>query len=159
MFFAALPYFLKFNGETFTMIQRIQSLWLLIVAIAAFATYTLTLYVGVLANGSEKRFLLADNFLLVIVIIALGLLAMVNLFLFKNRKLQFRLAVFGALFSIGFIFLEYLMVEGFKKDNAVATGFYQPGALLPIVMTVFFIMAARGIYKDEKLVKSLNRLR
>lgn len=141
------------------MIQRIQSLWLLIVAIAAFATYTLTLYSGKLADGTVRDFLLADNFLLVIVIIALGLLALVCLILFKNRKLQFKLSVFGVLFSLGFIFLEYLMVESFKKDNAILSGSYQPGALLPIVMVVFFIMAARGIYKDEKLIKSMDRLR
>ncbi|MBL7735419.1 MAG: DUF4293 domain-containing protein [Chitinophagaceae bacterium] len=141
------------------MIQRIQSLWLLIVAITAFATYTLTLYSGKLPDGTVRDFLLADNFLLVIVIIALGLLALICLILFKNRKLQFKLSIFGVLFSFGFIFLEYLKVEGFKKDNGVISGSYQPGALLPIVMVAFFIMAARGIYKDEKLIKSMNRLR
>src|SRR5690606_33447569 len=141
------------------MIQRIQSLWLLIVAITAFATYTLTLYSGKLSDGTVRDFLLADNFLLVIVIIALGLLALVCLILFKNRKLQFKLSIFGVLFSLGFIFLEYLKVEDFKKDNAILSGAYQPGALLPIVMVVFFIMAARGIYKDEKLIKSMDRLR
>src|SRR5688500_3028901 len=101
------------------MIQRIQSLWLLIVALAAFATYTLTLYVGKIANGTERIFQLADNFLLVIVIIALGLLAIINLFLFKNRKLQFKLSVIGVIFSIGFLFLEYMKVEQFKKENLI----------------------------------------
>ena len=47
------------------MIQRVQSLWLLVVAIAAFATYTLSLYVGKLADGALKVFQLADDFLLV----------------------------------------------------------------------------------------------
>lgn len=141
------------------MIQRIQSIWLLIVALAAFATYTLTLYVGKLAAGSDRTFLLADNFLLVIMIIAIGALAIVCIFLFKNRKLQFRLSVLGVLFSIGFLFLEYLKVEEFKKDNNIVSGSYQIGALLPVVMIIFFMLAAKGIYKDEKLVKSLNRLR
>ena len=71
------------------MIQRIQSIWLLIVALAAFATYTLTLYIGKLADGTEKVLQLADDFLLVIIIIALGMLAIICMFLFKNRKLQF----------------------------------------------------------------------
>lgn len=141
------------------MIQRIQSLWLLIVAIAAFATYTLTLYVGKVADGSEKVFQLADDFLLVIIIIALGLLAIINLFLFKNRKLQFKLSVMGVIVSIGFLILEYMRVEDFKVKNLIQSGSYQLGALLPIVMVIFFFMAARGIYKDEKLVKSMNRLR
>ena len=141
------------------MIQRIQSIWLLIVALAAFATYTLTLYIGKLADGSLRPFLLADNFLLVIIIIAIGSLAIVCIFLYKNRKLQFRLSVLGVIFSIGFLFMEYLKVEEFKKTNNILTGSYQVGALLPVVMIIFFILAARGIYKDDKLVKSLDRLR
>lgn len=141
------------------MIQRIQSIWLLIVALAAFATYTLTLYTGKLANGTEKVLQLADDFLLVIIIIALGILAIIGLFLFKNRKLQFKLSVFGVIFSIGFLFLEYFRVESFKKDNLIQTGSYQIGALLPLVMVIFFFLAARGIYKDERLVKSMDRLR
>ena len=141
------------------MIQRVQSLWLLVVAIAAFATYTLTLYVGKLTDGALKVFQLADDFLLVIIIITLGILAIINLFLFKNRKLQFKLSVLGVIFSIGFIFLEYVRVENFKKDQMIQSGSYQIGALLPILMVVFFFLAARGIYKDEKLVKSMDRLR
>ena len=141
------------------MIQRIQSIWLLIVALAAFATYTLTLYIGKLANGTEKVLQLADDFLLVIIIIALGILAIICLFLYKNRKLQFKLSVFGVIFSIGFLFLEYFRVESFKKDNLIQTGSYQIGALLPLVMVIFFFLAARGIYKDERLVKSMDRLR
>ena len=141
------------------MIQRIQSLWLLIVALTAFATYTLTLYIGKLADGNERPFMLADNFLLVIIIILLGALAIVCIFLFKNRKLQFRLSVLGVIFSIAFLFIEYLKVEQFKKTNNILSGSYQVGALLPVIMIIFFILAARGIYKDEKLVKSLDRLR
>ena len=141
------------------MIQRIQTLWLLIVAIAAFATYTLTLYIGKIAGGAEKVFQLADDFVLVIIIIALGILAIICLFLFKNRKLQFKLSVFGIIFSIAFLFLEYFKVEEFKKDNLIQTGSYQIGALLPLIMVIFFFMAARGIYKDERLIKSMDRLR
>ena len=141
------------------MIQRIQSLWLLIVALAAFATYTLTLYIGRLSDGTIKEFLLADNFLLVIFIISLGILAIICLFLFKNRKLQFKLSVLGVIFSIGFLILEYVKVEDFKQDNLIETGSYQIGALLPIVMVIFFFLAARGVYRDEKLVKSMDRLR
>jgi hypothetical protein len=61
--------------------------------------------------------------------------------------------------SVGFIFLEYIRVEQFKTDNLIQTGSYQIGALLPILMVVFFFLAARGIYRDEKLVKSMDRLR
>jgi len=141
------------------MIQRIQSLWLLIVAIAAFATYTLKLYIGTNTAGTEIIFPLAENLILVIVIIALGILAMVSIFLYKNRKLQFKLAIFGIIFSVGFLFLEYYAVESFKTERQIQSGSYQLGALLPILMVFLFFFAARGIYRDERLIKSMDRLR
>jgi len=141
------------------MIQRIQSLWLILTAVIAFVIFKLTLYTGKIADGSERVFQLANDFLMVIFIVALGLLALICLFLFKNRKLQFRLAVFGVIFSIGFLFLEYFKTEQFKKENLVLTGSYQIGALLPVIMVVLFYLAARGIYKDERLIKSMDRLR
>ena len=142
------------------MIQRIQSLWLIIVALTAFATSQLTIYNGTLPNGTELPLKLAANLLLAIVIILLGCLALICLFLFKNRKLQFKLSVIGVIFSVGFLFLEYYVVENsFKPNHSIVTGAYQIGALLPVLMIVFFFLAARGIYKDEKLVKSMDRLR
>ncbi len=51
------------------------------------------------------------------------------------------------------------MVEGFKKENSILTGSYQLGALLPCADDRIFSSAARGIYRDEKLAKSMDRLR
>ena len=142
------------------MIQRIQSLWLIIVALTAFATSQLTLYIGTLPNGTELPLKLAANLLLAIVIIILGILALICIFLYKNRKLQFKLSVLGVIFSLAYLFLEYYVVENsFKPEQGIVTGSYQIGALLPVVMVVFYFLAARGIYKDEKLVKSMDRLR
>jgi hypothetical protein len=141
------------------MIQRIQSIWLLLAAICAFVTYPLVLYVGTLVDGSERKFLLGDHFLLMMFIIALGVLSLICIFLFKNRKLQFRLTIFTIVLTIGYLFLQYIMIEQFKKDSAIQTGSYKVAALLPLLMIIFLILAARAIYKDEKLVKSLDRLR
>lgn len=141
------------------MIQRIQSLWLIIVALTAFATSRLVLFEGTLPNGTQLQMPLAESLILSIVIIALGLMALICLFLFKNRKLQFKLSVFGVILSIGFLFLEYFMVEAFKNKHSILTGSYELGALLPVLMIVFFFLAARGIYKDERLIKSMDRLR
>jgi hypothetical protein len=103
--------------------------------------------------------MLGDHFLLVAYIIALGMLSLICIFLFKNRKLQFRLTILALILTIGYLFLQYITIEKFKTENAIQTGSYQVSALLPIVMSIFLILAARGIYKDEKLVKSLDRLR
>jgi peptidoglycan/LPS O-acetylase OafA/YrhL len=141
------------------MIQRIQSIWLLIVAIAAFFAYESTIYIGKTASGSEIAVPLASNLLLAITIVVLGVLAILCIFLFKNRKLQFRLSVLGIIFSLVLLILIYMVVESAKTDRGLVTGSYRIGALIPVVMAVFFFLASRGIYKDQKLVKSLNRLR
>jgi hypothetical protein len=141
------------------MIQRIQSIWLFLAAACAFIAYTLSLYVGKLADNTERVFLIGGSLLLVVMLIGTGLLALVTIFLYKNRKLQFRLCILGVILSIGIIALEYFFVESFKKENLIVSGTYQLGALLPIVMVVLFIFASRGIYRDERLVKSVDRLR
>ena len=141
------------------MIQRIQSIWLFLAAACAFIAYMLTLFVGKLADNTERIFPMGEKLLLVVMLIGTGLLALVTIFLYKNRKLQFRLSILGIFLSIGIIALEYFFVESFKKENLIVSGTYQLGALLPIVMAVLFIFASRGIYRDERLVKSVDRLR
>jgi uncharacterized membrane protein YsdA (DUF1294 family) len=141
------------------MLQRIQTVWLLLVAACAFGTYSLPIYIGKLADGSAKKFLIPDSFLLFPLVFGLGALSLVCIFLFKNRKLQFRLCIIGILVSILVIVLEYYKTTGFKEASAFQSGSYQPGALIPFAIVVFFYLAAKGIKKDEKLVKSLDRLR
>jgi hypothetical protein len=141
------------------MIQRIQSIWLLLAAACVFGSYALPLYEGHLQNNSIKSFFIPDSFLLFPLIFGLGLLAIICIFLFKKRNLQFRLSIFGTLFSILAIVLEYIKSADFKTANNFQSGSYHLGALIPFAMAFFFIMAARGIYKDEKLVKSMDKLR
>ena len=141
------------------MIQRIQSVWLLLAALAGFLLYSLPLWKGLLQDGTEKIFLGSEKLILFIIIIATSVLALVTLFLFKNRKLQKSLCLLGALFSILIIVLEFLYVEDFRVATDFKENRWQIGAVLPVVMFILFMMAYGGIRKDEKLVKSLERLR
>jgi hypothetical protein len=50
-------------------------------------------------------------------------------------------------------------ISRFQADNSILKGSYYWGGLLPIAVMVCFILAASAIRKDEKLVKSLDRLR
>ena len=36
---------------------------------------------------------------------------------------------------------------------------WQPGALMPVLMIILFMLAHGAIRRDEKLIKSLDRLR
>src|SRR5450432_649117 len=139
------------------MLQRMQSLWLLLAAIAAFLTIRLSFYsgnIGLAGQPPSFQYLNAGfNIWILIVTIALVCIAIIDIFLYKNRKYQGRLALLGVLISLLNIFLYYKQTHRFDAGN------YDLTALLALAVPVFFFFAMRGIYRDEKLVKSLDRLR
>lgn len=141
------------------MIQRIQTIWLAIAAVAGFAMAKVPLFSAVLTDQSTRKFMATESLLAFALIIGVACMAVIAIFLFKNRPAQFKLAIIGALLSAVIIALEVYAVEGFKKTNPIQQGTYQWGGLLPIVMMIMLFMAASGIRKDEKLIKSLDRLR
>jgi glycerol-3-phosphate acyltransferase PlsY len=141
------------------MIQRIQSIWLLLAGVAGLLTYKLPLWKGTLQDGSVKEYLGPESLLLFTLIVATSVLAFVTIFLFRNRSQQKGLALIGALLSVAIVALEFFLVEDYKKTLNLAQNTWQIGAILPILMIILFFMARSGIVKDEKLVKSLDRLR
>jgi hypothetical protein len=78
---------------------------------------------------------------------------LIDIFLYKNRKLQQRITILAIIVSLLNIFLYYEQTQKFVEGN------YDLTAVLSLAIPVFLILAARGIYKDQKLVKSLDRLR
>jgi len=91
--------------------------------------------------------------LLVTVIIIAGTLF--NIFNFKDRKKQFWI-------TIGLVFLSLLNLLLYWWKSGVPpfeSGNYSLGALLSLAIPVLLIMAANGIRKDQKLVRSTDRLR
>jgi len=146
------------------MIQRIQSLYLLLAAAAGTATWFFNLWKAQLSNNTVSYFNAQSSYLVFSVYMIIVLLAFICIFLYKNRKLQFRLTVINILFAIGAIALQYLKVRDHANDLvaggvSIVSATYLPGAFLPVLILVFLFLAARGIYKDEKLIKSLDRLR
>lgn len=141
------------------MIQRIQTIWLLLAAIGGFLLTRAPLFAGAFAGEVVKKHYAPESLLLLTVAIIAALSALVAVFLFKNRSAQTKLTIAGILASVAFIALEVARAEDFGKSSGVLKMTYMWGALLPIAMIVFFILAAVNIRKDERLVKSLNRLR
>jgi Domain of unknown function (DUF4293) len=136
------------------MIQRIQSLWLLLAAACAFAGFKFSFYSGIKINDTILHEMNAsENFLLMITTIAVGGLALVNIFLFKNRTLQLRLCVLGILLEAVLIFLYY------RETTTFTQGTYSLTAILHPFIFMAFFLAARGINKDSKIVKDSDRLR
>ncbi|MCW3110897.1 MAG: hypothetical protein JWQ09_5403 [Segetibacter sp.] len=141
------------------MIQRVQTIWLLLAAIAGFLTTQVPLYSGTLAGEVIKKYTATESLLLFAVAIIAALLAVIAVFLYKNRSSQMKFTGLGIFVSIALIALEVWQIGTFEQSNSILKGTYYWGALLPIAMAIFFILAAINIRKDNKLVKSLDRLR
>jgi peptidoglycan/LPS O-acetylase OafA/YrhL len=141
------------------MIQRIQSVWLLLAATASFLTLKFSFYSGnIIKEGQPKTFsklVATDNILLTITTVATGLLALVAIFLYKNRKLQTRLCLISLLLSGLNLVLFYIQIKKFVPLE----GSYDLTAAIAIAVPVLIIFAIRGVNRDQKLVKSLDRLR
>ena len=136
------------------MIQRIQTIWLLIAAVVSFLTLKLSFYSGTyLPDNLYHQLNGMQNVPLMIATIGLGILTVINIFLFKNRVTQLWLCVAAILLDIVLLFLYYLQTNNFTKGDYAFT------AVLHIVIIAALVLAARGINKDEKLIKDSNRFR
>lgn len=141
------------------MIQRIQSVWLLMAAIGGFAMSQAPIFEARLPDNITQTVIASDNLFLFALVIATALLSLACVFLFKKRSLQFKLTILTLVLAVIIVALEVRKVSSFESTHTILKGSYRWGGLIPIAMIVFLLMAARGIYKDEKLVKSLDRLR
>lgn len=136
------------------MIQRIQSLWLLLASACAIASYKFPYYSGTNQKGIAGYQLNAtENFLLIAVTGIIGALALLLIFLFKNRTLQLRLCLLGIVLEALLIFLYYREVKNFSTGTLSLT------SILQSVIIIAFFLAARAINKDEKMIKESDRLR
>jgi uncharacterized membrane protein len=136
------------------MIQRIQSIWLLLAATCVALSFKLPFYSGTNAQAVPSYELIAtESYLIAGTSLIVGLLALFIIFLYKKRILQLRLCVLGILLEALLIFLYYREVITFTA------GTYSLWAILHSLVVIFFFLAASAINKDEKLIKDSDRLR
>jgi len=147
------------------MIQRIQSVYLLLASLigAFLGFYNPHLWRARLVNNNYRYFSGQSDYKYFVLTMIIILLAFVSIFLFKKRRLQLRLTILNLFLSIGLIVLQYFLIQQTETSLIVAemldTATYLPAAFIPIPMVVLLFLAARGIRKDEKLIRSLDRLR
>jgi len=136
------------------MIQRIQSLWLLLASAAAFASYKFPYYSGTSQKGiADYQLNATENFLLIVVTGIIAVLALFLIFLFKKRTLQLRLCLLGIVLEALLIFLYY------RELRTFSTGTLSLTSILQSIIIIAFFLAARAINKDEKMIKERDRLR
>jgi peptidoglycan/LPS O-acetylase OafA/YrhL len=147
------------------MIQRIQSIFLLIASACSFALFGFpfasvdkTVENSALFSN-DMVYNLSDNMILLIVYVLAGLLALGAIFLFKNRNQQKTVARVAAVFNlIGIV----LAIVFFVKDSVMDSGVTPNdglGLYTPIVGFILILLAVRAIGKDEELVRGMDRLR
>jgi hypothetical protein len=155
------------------MIQRIQTVYLLIVAGLFIALMFLP--IAVLQSGSNlysfevtglntvaqpSEFTCPTWSLMAIAAIII-LLAFVIIFMYKKRIFQIRMCIFNALLMIGFyaLFGFYLWQFGKSPELPDMKVNIHIWAAFPIIALILNYLAIRNIGADETLVRSLERLR
>ena len=136
------------------MIQRIQTLFLLIVGlISGVLPFFLNLWVEI---GGKEVFA-QDEVLVSLVFYTVTVLAVVSIVMYEKRQNQFvvnRLNMILNLFLLGFFVYRSLSLSGETVVSEKGIGM-----LIPVFSIVFLVLANRAIKKDEDLVKSVDRLR
>ena len=135
------------------MIQRVQSIWLLLASVFAFLTMKFAFLIGTNALTAFGEFNATNNMILLVLTSMLGTLCLFTIFVFKQRKLQLWLTIFALFISLLNIFLYFVYEKNYLNSHLALT------SVFAFLIPVFLFFAARGIYKDQKLVKSMNRLR
>ncbi|MFD2565086.1 DUF4293 domain-containing protein [Aquimarina rubra] len=136
------------------MIQRIQSIYLFLVVVLSGGISTILPY-GLDQNG--EALLSQNNFLVLGMFTGSAVLALVSVFLFKNRQLQFVLGRINIL--LNFILLGVFVYWSLTLSGETMVSEKGIGMLIPIISIVLLVMANKAIKKDENLVKSVDRLR
>ena len=136
------------------MIQRIQSIYLIIAAgISAGLIFVFPLW----TTTSEIQFFAINELLYLSLFLGSAALALISIFIFKNRKLQFVLGRLNII--LNFILLGLFVYRSLNLSGETDVSEKGIGILLPIFSIVFLVLANKAIKKDEDLVKSVDRLR
>ena len=157
----------------YKMIQRIQTLYLLLTTVLPLLFLKLNLleftnavgeeyylgFKGLYAPGVDQILSVTKQFWpLFLLMLLIPALALITIFLFRNRKLQMRLSLVIMILSAGLVAMGvFYSISIIKEFHAKLI----PGIMMvvPVLVLIFSFLAWRGIKKDENLVRSYDRLR
>lgn len=151
------------------MLQRIQTVFLLL-ASASMLVASVTPLASFFYNGELVVFEAIGTYMndtlhdITWGLFALGIissvLALVTIFLYKNRILQIRISVFNLIVMLGFyLYFGFLMYQLHTSTVDLEFRKIGIGLIMPLIAIIFIILAIRNIGADEVLIRSLNRLR
>lgn len=148
------------------MIQRIQTIYLLIATGAIitqfFAPILKSSQSAISGLYQDAQAFAREDQISTLLLGVTGLVAIISLLLFRNRKAQKQLIIGTIILLIaGNIYTAYTMSAPTREITMLshATIFPGLGSFMPLISLIALILAYRGVNKDEKIVKSMDRLR
>jgi Domain of unknown function (DUF4293) len=155
------------------MLQRIQSVYFLLAGLVIFALFMFPLahnvYINNMPSAIKVTGLFQDvngaqahiqTFVALIAGTAVaGILPFILIFLYKNRKQQIMLAYGYILILFAYTYWQVQTIKGLADVSAFKFDNFGIGVLLCPISILFTIMAVKAIQRDEKLIKSADRLR
>jgi len=155
------------------MLQRVQSIYLLLASLTLFALFLFPLAHSVYVNGTPTTIMvtgvyqdvngkLANTQAFTALTIATAIVALIPLiiiFLYKNRKQQIALCYSAILVIIGYSFWVAQTAKKAVNGLTLDTHNFGIGLFLSSVSILLIMLGYKAIQRDEKLVKSADRLR
>lgn len=145
------------------MIQRIQSIFLLLSGVSFFSLFGVpfaTSMVSIPELLSDMVYNVQDSPILMVLAGLGGLVSIGAIFLFNNRAFQIKMSYLAIVFSILLPLVAFLLIYNEQtfttQSDKINDAF---GLYLPFICLILSILAARFISKDEKTVRSMDRLR
>lgn len=152
------------------MIQRIQTLYLVLALIITGVLFTMdlaqlanetglfTLTVDGIYSVDETNALVMPAYALMALLITNLLLLFVTIFLYKKRILQIRLCGMGLALLAGLSGMIFYWGKTASKELGAELSFSW-AIVLPIIALVLVFLAMKAIGKDEALIRSIDRIR
>lgn len=154
------------------MIQRIQSLYLLLSALILIPVYSKVLaklqisedlfvnfYHNRMVGSNTEIYDKISTWPVTVLLTLIIVITLTALFQFKNRIRQIRLCVFNIILQFGLIGLIYFYTKyTLHKSGGIQSVFMWP-VLLPFITIVLTYLAIKKIQRDELLVRSADRIR
>jgi hypothetical protein len=149
-----LYFCIAFIKSTVDMIQRIQTIYLLLTAVTSGG---LIFIVSLWIDGEGNEVVAMDENTFFGAFIVSAVTAIIAIFIYKNRKLQTVINRLNILLNL--ILLGVFVYRALTMSGATAVAEKGIGMFIPILSIVLLVLANKAIRKDEQLVKSVDRLR
>jgi hypothetical protein len=127
------------------MIQRIQSIFIVLILVITFITFFITY-----KDANQVIHKISENVLVFSTLIFILLLGFLSFILFTRRRMQIRALLILILCSAIMIF-EFYSIIGISQNTILY--------IFPISLIVFAVLSIFYIKKDIKLVEGADRLR